>query len=252
MNPYCQNLNRMEFLITLACTGQCKHCSEGTHTAAGESINGDAAAKAVDAVCERFPIQSVMTFGGEPLLYWQEVCKIHTAARNRKIPKRQLITNGFFSKNQKMIRQAVTMLAQSGVNDILLSVDAFHQETIPLKPVMDFAKAVKGEGIPIRTHPAWLVHQNGENPYNKKTREILKQFECLDIAPSDGNMIIPAGNADKYLKEYFDFNQPYDSPYTENPMDIHSICISPGGDVLDDNIYKTDILSILEHYQPVL
>ena len=28
MNPYLQNLNRIEFLLTFACTGRCKHCAE--------------------------------------------------------------------------------------------------------------------------------------------------------------------------------------------------------------------------------
>lgn len=30
MNEYIKNLNRIEFVVTRACTGKCKHCSEGT------------------------------------------------------------------------------------------------------------------------------------------------------------------------------------------------------------------------------
>ena len=50
------------------------------------------------------------------------------------IPVRQLITNGFFSRDGDRIKEAAGRLAQSGVNNLLLSVDAFHQETIPLAP----------------------------------------------------------------------------------------------------------------------
>ena len=37
MNPYIKNLNRIEFLMTFACTGRCKHCSEGDHKNTGET-----------------------------------------------------------------------------------------------------------------------------------------------------------------------------------------------------------------------
>lgn len=62
MNPYIQNLNRIEFLVTLACTGRCKHCSEGEHASDGEHINGDLAIQAVYELCKEFRIDSLMTF----------------------------------------------------------------------------------------------------------------------------------------------------------------------------------------------
>lgn len=43
MNKYLKNLQRIEFVITYACTGRCKHCSEGEHTALGEHINAEKA-----------------------------------------------------------------------------------------------------------------------------------------------------------------------------------------------------------------
>lgn len=97
-----------------------------------------------------------MTFGGEPLLHPEVVCKIHMAAREIAIPKRQLITNGFFSRDIENIHDIAKKLVKSGVNDILLSVDAFHQETIPLELVKAFAKEVKNHNVQIKTHPAWL------------------------------------------------------------------------------------------------
>jgi len=250
MNPYLKNLNRIEFLITLACTGRCKHCSEGEHTSSGEYINGDIAVRAVNKVCANFNIKSLMTFGGEALLHVNEVCKIHAAAQENGIPKRQLITNGFFHKSEGKIKSAVTMLAQSGVNAILLSVDAFHQETIPLEPVRYFAQEIKSAGISLRTNPAWLVGPEDKNPYNLRTVEILKEFEAMGITSASGNIIFPSGNALKFLKEYFDAGSVAANPYDEDPKDVRSLCISPNGDVLGGNIYRTDILNIIENYAP--
>lgn len=250
MNKYITNLNRIEFVITYACSGRCKHCSEGSHNALGEHIDAQAAAKAVHEIAENYNITSLMTFGGEPLLYPEAVCAIHSEARKMNIQKRQLITNGFFSKDSVKIKEVAKNLAGSGVNDILLSVDAFHQEVIPLEPVKEFASEIKRQGVSLRTQPAWLVGKEHNNEYNCRTVQILEEFETMGIFQNDGNIILPNGNALKYLSEYFDMSKEYVSPYEENPADIRAISIGPNGDVLGGNIYKTDIMQILESYVP--
>lgn len=250
MNQYLKNLNRIEFVVTMACTGRCKHCSEGEHISDGEHIDGDAAAEAVCEICENYNIDSLMTFGGEPLLYPQTVCKIHNAAKNAGIPKREIITNGYFTKSSDRIKEVAHMLAESGVNGIMLSVDAFHQETIPLIYVKEFAKTVLSEQIFVEVHPAWLVSAEDDNAYNLKTRELLKEFKALGIGVSDGNIIFPSGNAKKYLSGYFDDNEEYAIPYREDPKDMHAVSFSPNGDVLNGNIYQKSISEILKTYSP--
>ena len=228
-NPYLKNLNRIEFVITYACTGRCKHCSEGDHAECGEHIDGRAAAKTVKEIAGQYTIQSLMTFGGEPLLYPEDVCEIHTAAKEAGIAKRQLITNGYFSKDEKRIAEVARMLAESGVNDILLSVDAFHQETIPLAPVLCFAKAVLAAGVPIRISPAWLVSREHENPYNEKTREVIAEVAGLGIPVSGGNIIFPSGNAKKNFAEYFERYGEPENPYVDDPEDVRCVSFNPDG-----------------------
>lgn len=250
MNKYIAHLNRIEFVITYACSGRCKHCSEGSHNASGEHIDAKAAAKAVHEIAENYNITSLMTFGGEPLLFPEAVCAIHSEAGKMGIQKRQLITNGFFSKDSAKIKEVAENLAGSGVNDILLSVDAFHQEVIPLEPVKKFALEIKKQGVSLRTQPAWLVEKEHNNEYNCRTVQILEEFEAMGISQNDGNIILPSGNALKYLSEYFDMSKEYVSPYEENPADIRAVSIEPNGNVLGGNIYKTDIMQILESYVP--
>ena len=69
MNQYFKNLNKIEFVVTYACTGRCKHCSEGDHTNCGEHIDPQIAVDAVCKIAAEYDIKTVMTFGGEPLLY---------------------------------------------------------------------------------------------------------------------------------------------------------------------------------------
>ena len=249
MNPYLKHLNKIEFIVTYACTGRCKHCSEGDHTSCGERIDPQIAANAVRKIAAEYDIQTVMTFGGEPLLYTDAVYAIMKTATELNIPKRQVITNGYFSKNADKIHEVAERLASCGVNDLLLSVDAFHQETIPLDVVKIFAAEAKACGIPIRLQPAWLVSATDENPYNKKTREILNSFADMNITANEGNIIFPEGNALKYLAEYFTGELP-ENPYVEDPRDVRCVSFSPDGDVLGGNVYERDIMEIIKDYSP--
>ena len=245
MNECLKNLNRIEFVVTMACTGRCRHCSEGEHVSVGECIEPDAAVQAIYDLCKFYKIKSLMTFGGEPLLYPEVVCTIHEAAKKMNIQQRDLITNGFFSKDEKRIKEVAHILAKSGVCNILLSVDAFHQETIPLYPVKLFAECIKKEEIRLRLSPAWLVSKEDNNIYNQRTKSILREFEQLDIPVGRGNVIFPSGNAKKYLSEYFDAETEYVNPYEEDPKDIRTISFNPNGDVLNGNINKSSIMDIL-------
>ena len=81
MNKYLENLNRIEFVVTMACTGRCIHCSEGEHKSSGKHIDGDIVAQAVIDICNNYDIKSLMTFVGEPLIYPEVVCNIHKTAK---------------------------------------------------------------------------------------------------------------------------------------------------------------------------
>ena len=249
MNEYLKDLEKIEFILTYACTGRCKHCSEGEHESEGELIDSEMAADAVRRVSATYGIRTVMTFGGEPLLHTGAVYAIMQAAKEMKVPKRQVITNGFFTRDTARMREVAEGLFECGVNDLLLSVDAFHQETLPLDVVTAFAKEAKSAGVPIRLQPAWLISPDDRNPYNLKTREILDSFANMGLYPNEGNVIYPEGNALKYLTEYFRDSVPA-NPYVDDPRRVKCLSFEPNGDVLGGNAHKTDIMELLEGYEP--
>ena len=249
MNEYLKDLEKIEFVVTYACTGRCKHCSEGEHEACGERISPTLAADAVRKISRVADIKTVMAFGGEPLLYTDAVFAIMSAARDMNVPRRQIITNGYFSKDAEKIRAVAERLSECGVNDVLLSADAFHQETIPLDVVKIFAAAAKKSGMSVRLQPAWLVSAADDNPYNRKTRQILDSFADIGLSENDGNVIFPEGNAKKFLSEYFTAEIP-ENPYIEDPRNVRCISFSPNGEVLCGNIYEKDIMDIIKDYAP--
>lgn len=255
--------SRLEFVVTDACTGRCRHCGEGERESHGQSVDREAAVRAVKSLAGRYAIESVMTFGGEPLLRADTVCAIHAAARDCGIPERQIITNGFFSKDERRIDQVAKALCEAGVNDILVSVDCFHQEFIPVAPVVQFAQALLRYDAPrLRAHPVWVVNEEHENPYNAGTKRILEIFTGLGMERSAGNNIGPSANAVKHLGEYFDppgkidLSQPCGSmPYTAPLDDVRCVCVNPDGEVRlcgigIGNICRDDILDIVDRYDP--
>ena len=247
MNQYLKNLNKIEFVVTNACTGKCKHCSEGDHAACGAPIDPRTAADAVCKVAAEYRIETVMAFGGEPLLYPEAVYAVMQAATDCRVPRRQVITNGYFSISEAHIAEVAARLAACGVNDLLLSVDAFHQEAIPLDAVMRFASAARQVGIPMRLQPAWLVSATDDNPYNRETRRILAAFSDTGIPVGEGNVVFPEGNALRYLAEYFTDTCP-ENPYREDPCDVRCLSFAANGDVLGGNVYREDIMKIIENY----
>ena len=264
LSPY-MNIKRIEFVVTYQCSGKCIHCSVGDRLNQADGhyhVRIPEAVKAIEWLSGHYGVSSVMTFGGEPLLYPDVVCAIHSTAASCGIEARQLITNGYFSKEEQRIGKVAKELKDAGVNNLMLSVDAFHQQTIPLELVYRFAQSAKLAGIPkLRLQPAWLVNQSHDNPYNQKTKEILSAFEALDIPVSSGNDIFLSGNAAKYLSEYYDAPKQNltDScgtlPYTEPLNNITSLSIVPNGDVMIcsfviGNIYRESMEEIVARYNP--
>lgn len=248
MNPNLKNLQKIEFVLTHACTGACKHCSQGMHSKNAPRLDPALAAEVVKRVSELYEIRTVMVFGGEPLLDADGAAEIIAAARDAKIPQRQIITNGFFTADRSKMCRTAKILAESGVNDLLLSVDAFHQETIPLETVRTFALFAKAAGIPIRLQPAWLKSPEDQNPYNEATRSILTCLQRDGFAVGDGNVIFPEGNAKRYLSEYFTDFIP-NNPYLEDKRNLQTLSVDADGSVLNGNLYEKSILEIMEEYQ---
>lgn len=261
LNKYINKIERLEFTITNGCTGNCKHCSEG-NLPGNKKLDLEKAANVITDISSAYDLKSIMTFGGEALLYPDTVCAIHEKAMECNIPTRQLITNGCFSKNEDKIIEVAKNLNKVGVNDILLSVDCFHAESLPLEWVCMFARALcDNYNGRFRLQPTWVNDELDDNPYNRKTKECLAYFDDLHIERNGGDSVFPSGNAVKYLSEYFDKKpldkkfQCGDALYTTRLDNINDLMIDCNGDVLTcnfsiGNIMDNNIIDIIADYDP--
>jgi len=257
-------VNRIEFAITYLCNARCRHCySIQDKEVFPAHIDKSLAVEIVRKVGRKYEPESIMTFGGEPLLFPEIVCAIHKEAASVGIPLREVITNGYWSNNSGRIKEIAKNLAESGVNNIIISVDAFHQEHVPLDIVRKTAEACLQADIEdITWNPCWVISEDDDNRYNRKTKFILKKLEDLPIRNSEGNVMEPEGLALINLKEFLPPRKKIppgkcgDIPYTEPLDSVKCICVEPDGriavckDFYIGNAYETDIIDLIESYNP--
>jgi len=265
MNRYFP-IRRLEFTVTYLCNSKCRHCQLGEKEDKSSFPNCIDEKKAVEItgkIGRTYHPGSIMTFGGEPLLYPEVVCAIHSEASKVGIPVREILTNGFWSRKREKIQDIAAALVRSGVNEVSFSVDCFHQEFIPLSLVTEAAESLLREGMRgVSWNPCWVISKRHDNVYNRKTNAILKKLEALHVRCSDGNNVQPEGRATVWLKQYLPpktrmpRGECGDMPYTEKLDSVHTVCVEPdaGIDVCKDlhigNASQTDIIDIIENYDP--
>ncbi|MCW4035921.1 MAG: radical SAM protein [Candidatus Bathyarchaeota archaeon] len=255
---------RIEFLVTYLCNGRCIHCyAPKKKEEYPQHIDASLAVDIVENVCRVYDVESVMTFGGEPMLFPEVVCSIHREATRHGVSGRELITNGCWSEDVRVIREVANDLENCGVNQIYFSVDAFHQEYIPIDRVRVAIESCLEAGIEdLALNPCWLVSEDDDNEYNRETRSILDELSVLPLRVSGGNVVEPSGLALVNLKEYLPTRVRVppgrcgDMPHTEPLNNLSCISVEPDGRVaVCDGFYlgdasESDILRLIEGYDP--
>lgn len=258
-------VNRIEFIVTYRCNSHCRHCQVGQslRTSRPAAIDQELAVEITREVAQAYSPQSIITFGGEPLLFPDTVCAIHRTARANGIEKRQVITNAGWPRSETEFRRVAHKLAKSGVNDVYISVDSFHQEHIPLAVVERNAQSLAEAGIPrLKWNPCWLVSREHNNPWNRRTRAVLQALAQLPVVEDSGNIVQPEGNALRWLHDYLPSRTPFpagtcgDMPYTGRLDQVATISVEPDGNIVvcEDfaigNAHQGRIVEMLRSYDP--
>jgi MoaA/NifB/PqqE/SkfB family radical SAM enzyme len=181
-------------------------------------------------------LESFMVFGGEPMLFLKRVIPILKRAKELNIPKIEMLTNGFWGRNKEEAEKLATKLRGSGLNCLGISVDAFHQQHIPIEHPRNAAVAAVSAGIEqVAWNVAVIESLNGRNTYDKKTAQILKMLEPVGIE-AHIHKVLPVGRAAKNLRWYFR-REPLNGPCTADPIlgndltNPQSITVEPSGEV---------------------
>ena len=224
MNQYLKNLNKIEFVVTYACTGRCKHCSEGDHTACGERIDPGIAADAMRKIAAEYDIKTVMTFGGEPLLYTDATYAIMTAAKELNIPIIALSQlNRAAESRTGSKRPQLSDLRESGA----IEQDADVVALIHRPEYYGFTQTDSGESTAGLTEIILAKHRNGE-VRDIKLRFIKDQAKFVNWDQTPIQATSAQGDFDMVESQTFQTGvaSPLQSA-TSNEFDLQQVNIAP-------------------------
>lgn len=228
------NLKRLEFTLTTKCNSQCIHCQADASPLRKDVMQVKDAYNYLTEATAISNIESFMIFGGESMLYPKRAIAIFKKASQLQIPKIEMITNGVWGKNKATTERLARKLKKAGVNDMNISVDAFHLQYIPLEYPRNAALAsLKASIENVTWNVAVIKSINAANEYDKKTAQILKTLQPIGLEASTVK-IVPAGRAIQNLRQYFQSTSLYgpceEEPLTGNTLtNPESICIEPSG-----------------------
>ena len=172
------NIFMLTFIVSYKCTNECKHCALlGSPNQDDAVIDLDDVRKYLEDITENYNVMEVGLFGGEPLLYIDLVVSLIEEVKKFGILKIGFPTNGYWGKSESIAKKYALKLKKAGLNSIGFSVDAFHQEFIPLDVVKRAIRAVHEVGI----ETIYLISQNfgseeEQNQFFVKTKEIADNF----------------------------------------------------------------------------
>lgn len=171
----------VDFLLTFECPAECKHCSYKAGPNREGYMRLTDAERYLKELTDIQPLQCLTVHGGEPFLYFEHLKRIIEKAKELEIPRRWVLTNGYWAETKEIAKEKLNELKEAGLTCITFSVDGFHQEYIPLKTVRNGIEAAIDVGFERITVDSYSLGQlNLDNFYNSVTRKAIESLKELD------------------------------------------------------------------------
>ncbi|MBD3191909.1 MAG: radical SAM protein [Candidatus Heimdallarchaeota archaeon] len=174
------NLKAVDLLLSFKCPAKCRHCSYQAGPNRQKVMKPWQANAYLEELTQTYSLEGLTIHGGEPFLFFKEVMQILQKAKGLAIPKRGIITNGFWADSTENAQRRLLQLKEAGLKDITISADAFHKEFIAIERVQRAVLTSIKVGIEhIWVDSYFLGGVTEENKYNRQTKELLSQLEDL-------------------------------------------------------------------------
>lgn len=113
------------FILTYTCLLRCSHCDVNSTPRARGRFTQQALNHSLTQIAQTDRIDSVVFTGGEPFLVYPTL--LYGVNKARQIGLRvTIMTNGFFARSHATGIRILRSLAESGLDEIQVSIDGFH------------------------------------------------------------------------------------------------------------------------------
>lgn len=122
-------------MLSYKCNVRCRSCLWGSQVGRPEAANVDEVCKWIDQAYEIGTLQIVGFSGGESFIHFSSMRRImYYAAKRYGLPS-GVATNCLWATSPQVAKKRLSALYDVGLRSILVSVDDFHQEWVPLERV---------------------------------------------------------------------------------------------------------------------
>ena len=137
----------LALMLGYDCNAKCRCCLWGDMLSRGPRIDVKEARGWIEEACGELNVQILGFSGGESFLYQDEMIELAEYAKSRYNVPSAASTNGFWAKSPEIAERILLRMRAAGLSQLLLSVDDFHQEHVPLERIKNAFEVARKLGI---------------------------------------------------------------------------------------------------------
>lgn len=134
-------------ITNYVCTAACRHCMFASSPALPKEYISREMAERLARLLRKAGTDSVHIGGGEPFMDFEALTTLIAYLNDQGIGIDYIETNAFWCKNEDFARKRLTRLRSLGVETIMVSVDPFHIEYIPLERPIRLCQLLRESGF---------------------------------------------------------------------------------------------------------
>lgn len=129
------------------CSAECRHCMFASSPSCNKDYITDSMSEDVATLLSQAKTRSVHIGGGEPFMNFEGLCTLIEALGKHGIGIDYIETNAFWCKDEDFARARLERLKKLGVGTIMVSVDPFHIEYVPLERPLKLCALLEEHGF---------------------------------------------------------------------------------------------------------
>lgn len=247
------------------CTAKCSHCRFNCENESEvKTPDFDMPYNIAKRLKDSLGLDMAVVLGGEPSLFKKETTNLLQRLNSLGIATR-LETNASWAINYDNAIAFLSPLKELQTN-VMLSLDGFHDPFVPIEKVANAINACIALGINYNLEMPYLDVVKKNNYIDRRTEELfgsLSSYININIPKYEGGIVFIGRAADIYGDEFSLGKGVPNDTCTAVPWwidsDINStnlIILEPGGYITKGcgiaigNVYKQDIIEMLNNYNP--
>lgn len=167
------------------CNSECRHCMFASSPSCKKDyMTKEMADKTAKLLAEAGTL-SVHIGGGEPFMDFDGLCLLVQALNRYGVGIDYIETNGYWTRDESLARRRLEVLKRLGVYTVMVSVDPFHVEYVPLEMPLKLCSLLDEYGF------EYFIWQ----------QKFLKRLMTLDITKTHTKDELAAVLGDDYITE---------------------------------------------------